>query len=213
MSNRALIALIAVVAVAIIGLALFWNPAPQGEAPIHVALPAAALPAAPQGGDFTLQSAAGPVSLRDYRGKVVLLYFGYTYCPDICPTSLTATAQALGRLAPAELGRVQTIFVSVDPERDTPERLKDYGAFFHPSIIGVTGAPAEIAEVAKHYGASYAKQQLAETSSYVVDHSALTYVIAPDGRLVGALPHAAPPEQVAAEIRKWLPTSTQGAQQ
>jgi protein SCO1 len=211
MSDRALLALIAALAAVIVGLALFWNPAPPaGKAP-HAALPAAA----PSGGDFTLQSATGPVSLRDYRGKVVLVYFGYTYCPDICPTSLTATAQALGQLAPAELAQVQTIFISVDPERDTPARLKDYGAFFHPSIIGVTGTPAEVAEVAKRYGASYAKQQLAGATSYVVDHSALTYVVAPDGRLVGTLPHAAPHAQVVAEIRKWLSPSPskQGAQQ
>jgi protein SCO1/2 len=210
MSTRVLIALVALLAAAIVALTLFWNPAPPPGRTPHAALPAANLPA---GGDFTLQSAAGPVSLKDYRGKVVLVYFGYTYCPDICPTSLSATAQALGKLEPAELARVQTIFVSVDPERDTPARLKDYGAFFHPSIAGVTGTPGQIEEVARRYGASYAKQQLAGASNYVVDHSALTYVVAPDGRLVSTLPHAAPPDKVVAEIRKWLSTSTQGASQ
>jgi protein SCO1/2 len=209
MSNRVLLAIIALLAAGIASLALFWNPAPT-TGPIkqpHAALPAAGAPA---GGDFTLQSARGPVSLKDFRGKVVLLYFGYTYCPDICPTSLTATAQALGQLAPAELAKVQTIFVSVDPERDTPERLKEYAPFFHPSIIGITGTPAEIAEVARRYGASYAKQEIAGVANYVVDHSALTYVVAPDGHLVGALPHAAPPERVVSEIRKWLMQSNQG---
>jgi protein SCO1/2 len=210
MSNRVLMALIAALGAAIVGLALFWTPAPPVGKQPHTALPAGTAPA---GGDFTLQAATGPIALKDYRGKVVLVYFGYTYCPDICPTSLTATAQALGRLAPAELAQVQTIFISVDPERDTPARLKDYGAFFHPSMVGVTGTPAELAEVAKRYGASYAKQQVSGASNYVVDHSALTYVVAPDGRLVGSLPHAAPPEQVVAEIRKWLSTSTQGASQ
>jgi protein SCO1 len=212
MSSRVLLVLIAVLAAAIVGLALFWHPAPPpvSNKPPHAALPAGGTPA---GGDFTLQSATGPVSLKDYRGKVALVYFGYTYCPDICPTSLAATAQALGQLAPAELARVQTIFISVDPERDTPARLKDYGAFFHPSIVGVTGTPAEIAEVAKRYGASYAKQQVAGASNYVVDHSALTYVVAPDGRLAGTLPHAAPPDQVVAAIRKSLSTSPQGAPQ
>lgn len=211
MSNRALLAVIALLATASVGLALFWNPAPPAKAPPHAALPPGT---APSGGDFTLKSSAGPVSLKDYRGKVVLLYFGYTYCPDICPTSLTATAQALASLLPAELARVQTLFVSVDPERDTPERLKDYAAFFHPSMIGVTGSPAEIAEVARRYGASYARQQIAGVSNYVVDHSALTYVIAPDGALAGSLPHAAAPDRVVAEIRKHLSssaTSKQGA--
>lgn len=195
---------VALLATGIVGLALFWHPAPPAKAPPHAALPPGTAPA---GGDFTLQSAAGPVSLKDYRGKVVLLYFGYTYCPDICPTSLAATAQALSSLAPAELARVQTIFVSVDPERDTPERLRDYAAFFHPSMIGVTGSPAEIAELARRYGASYARQQLAGASNYVVDHSALTYVVAPDGHLAGSLPHAAPPDKVVAEIRKQLASS------
>ncbi len=214
MSNRTLLGIIALLAATIVGLALFWHPAtPTGPLkPPHAALPAASAPA---GGDFILQSASGPVSLKDYRGKVVLLYFGYTYCPDICPTSLTATAQGLNLLTPAEMAGVQTIFVSVDPERDTPERLKEYAPFFHPAIIGITGTPGEIADVARRYGASYAKQQLAGASNYVVDHSALSYVIAPDGRLVGNLPHAAPPQQVAAEIRKWLSPSPskQGAQQ
>lgn len=210
MSNRALLVLIGTLAAAIVGLALFWNPEPPAGGQPHTALPAGTAPA---GGDFTLQSATGPVSLKDYRGKVALVYFGYTYCPDICPTSLAATAQAFGQLAPAELARVQSIFISVDPERDTPARLKDYGAFFHPSIVGVTGTPAELAEVAKRYGASYAKQQVAGAANYVVDHSALTYVVAPDGRLAGTLPHAAPPDQVVAEIRKSLSTSTQGVPQ
>ncbi|MDP2795801.1 MAG: SCO family protein [Sulfurisoma sp.] len=215
MSNRLLLAVVILLAAASIGLALFWNPTATTAPfkPPHSALPAAT---APTGGDFTLRAATGPVSLKDYRGKVVLLYFGYTYCPDICPTSLTATAQGLASLAPAELARVRTIFVSVDPERDTPERLKEYAPFFHPSIIGVTGTAAEIADVAGRYGASYARQQITGVANYVVDHSALTYVIAPDGRLVGSLPHAAPPQQVAAEIRKWLsPSSTanQGAPQ
>jgi len=210
MSNRILLAVVAVLIVAIVALALFWNPAPLNPAP-HAALPAAS--AVSKGGDFTLQSAAGPVSLGDYRGKVVLVYFGYTYCPDICPTALTATAQALNSLTPAELAKVQTLFISVDPERDTPDRLKEYAPFFHPSIIGITGTAAQIEDVARRYGASYARQQIAGAANYVVDHTSLTYVVAPDGRLVGTLPHAAPPEKVVAEVRKWLPQSNQGASQ
>ena len=209
MSNRILLLAIAALAATIAALALLWQPTPEKTAP-HAALPVAT---APVGGDFTLQSAAGPVSLKDYRGKVVLVYFGYTYCPDICPTALTATAQALNSLSAGELARVQTLFVSVDPARDTPERLKDYAPFFHPSIIGITGTAAQIDDVARRYGASYAIQRIAGAANYVVDHSSLTYVVAADGRLVGSLPHAAPPEKVAAEIRKWLSPSNQGASQ
>ena len=125
-------------ALVIAGLALFWQP-DVAERP---------LPRLPivEGGDFTLQSASGPVSLKDYRGKLVLVYFGYTFCPDICPTSLAATAEGLKQLSPEELARVAMIFVSVDPKRDTPERLKEYVEFFHPSIVGVTGS-AEVVEV------------------------------------------------------------------
>lgn len=209
MSNRILIAIIVLLAGLVLGLGLFWQPASAPTSQPHAALPSAI--SAPSGGDFTLQSASGPVSLHDFRGKVVLVYFGYTYCPDICPTSLAATAAALGQLTPAELAQVQTLFVSVDPERDTPARLKDYAAFFHPSILGITGAPAEIAEISRRYGASYAKQTLANASNYVVDHSALTYLVAPDGRHAGNLPHAAPPDQVIAAIRKLLPASTTSA--
>ena len=159
----------------------------------------------PEGGDFTLQSADGPVALVDFRGKVVLLYFGYTYCPDICPTSLAATAEALKELRPEELARVAVILVSVDPKRDTPARLKEYARFFHPVMVGVTGTPEEIAAVAKRYGVFYAEQKVATAGDgYVVDHSADTYVVAPDGRLVGRIAHATAPEQVAAIIRKHL---------
>lgn len=159
---------------------------------------------APKGGDFTLRSVAGSLSLHDLRGKVVLLYFGYTLCPDICPTSLAFTAQGLAQLDAKELEKVQMLFVTVDPARDSLERLKDYTAFFHPSIIGLTGTPEEIAQAAKRYGASYAKQQVESAAGYVVDHSADTYLVAPDGSLYATLPHATPPGIVAAKIRAAL---------
>ena len=187
----------ALLAVLVAGLALFWHPEPPQRP-----LPRAALP---PGGDFTLQSAAGPVSLHDYRGKLVLIYFGYTYCPDICPTSLAATAEGLKLLAPEELARVAMLFVSVDPERDTPARLKEYAEFFHPVIVGATATPAEIDEVARRYGVFHAKQKVDTAGDgYVVDHTSDTYVVAPDGRLVARIAHATPPDQVAAAIRKHL---------
>jgi protein SCO1 len=197
MSQRILLAIAALLAALVVGLALFWQP----ELPERP-LPKAALA---EGGDFTLQSANGPLSLKDFRGKVVLLYFGYTYCPDICPTSLAATAEGLKLLAPDELARVAVIFVSVDPKRDTTARLKEYVEFFHPSMRGVTGTPEAIAEIAKRYGVFYAEQKVETTGDgYVVDHSADTYVVAADGRLVAKIAHATPPEQVAETIRKYL---------
>jgi protein SCO1/2 len=197
MSERFLSVIAGLLAALVLGLAFFWHP----ELPERP-LPRAAMS---EGGEFTLQSADGPVSLKDFRGKVVLIYFGYTYCPDICPTSLAATAEGLKELTPDELARVAMIFVSVDPRRDTPARLKEYARFFHPAIVGVTGTPEEIAEVAKRYGVFYAEQSVATAGDgYVVDHSADTYVVAPDGKLVGRIAHATAPDQVAAIIRKYL---------
>ena len=197
MSERILVVIAGLLAALVLGLAFFWMPE-MPERP----LPKAAMAA---GGDFTLESASGPVSLKDYRGKLVLVYFGYTFCPDICPTSLASTAEGLKQLKPEEAARVAMIFISVDPERDTPPRLKEYAEFFHPSLVGVTGTPENLAEIAKRYGVFYARQKV-ETAGggYVVDHSADTYVVGPDGQLVGKIAHATPPDRVVAEIRKHL---------
>jgi len=197
MSQRILLAVAVLLAALVLGLAFFWHPE-MPERPLPMA-------AAPAGGDFTLQSAGGPVALQDFRGKLVLVYFGYTYCPDICPTALAATAEGLKLLTPDELARVAVIFISVDPERDTPARLKEYAEFFHPAIVGVTGTPEELAAIARRYGVFYARQSV-ETAGggYVVDHTSDTYVVGADGKLDGKIAHATPPEQVAAEIRKRL---------
>ena len=197
MSERILTAIAGLLALVVLGVALFWQP----EMPER-AIPRAAIAA---GGDFTLQSVTGPLSLKDYRGKLVLVYFGYTYCPDICPTSLAATAEGLKQLTPEELAKVAMIFISVDPKRDTPARLKEYAEFFHPAIVGATGTAEAIAEVAKRYGVFYAEQKVDTAGGgYVVDHSSDTFVIAPDGQLVAKIAHATPPDQVAVAIRKHL---------
>lgn len=197
MSERLLAVIAAVLTALVVGLALFWEPE----------LPERPLPraSAPAGGDFTVQSAAGPVSLADYRGKVVLVYFGYTYCPDICPTSLAATSEGLRQLTPQELAQVAMIFISVDPKRDTPARLKEYVEFFHPKIVGATADAATLADIARRYGVFYAEQKV-ETAGggYVVDHTSDTYIVAADGRLAGRIPHATPPEQVAGTLREFL---------
>ena len=163
------------------------------------------LAARPQGGDFTLRSARGPISLHDLRGKVVLLYFGYTSCPDVCPTNLAQIGAALKRLTAEERRGVAVIFVSVDPERDTPERLARYTAFFAPDMVGVTGTPEQVAAVARQYGVAYRKVASDSALGYLVDHSAFTYVVDPQGRLRETLPHAAPIHRILAAIRRWLP--------
>ncbi len=197
MSERFLLLLAGLLAALVLGLALFWQPE-LPERPLPV-------PAAAPGGDFSLQTADGPWSLQAQRGKLVLVYFGYTYCPDICPTSLAATAEGLKQLTPEELAKVTMVFVSVDPERDTPARLKEYVEFFHPAIVGATGTPENLAEIAGRYGVFYARQPVAPgANGYVVDHSSDTYVVGPDGKLRGRIAHATPPGEVVQAIRKYL---------
>ncbi len=185
----------------IAGLALSWfvttgefnNPQQSSE-----------LRQAPTGGDFTLSGAQGPYSLEDSRGKVVLIYFGYTFCPDICPTNLALMSQALNELEAEELKHVQGLFVSIDPERDTPKQLADYTDMFHDSILGVTGEPEKVRVIAKSYGSAYNKVEGQSEAGYLVDHTSYTYVVAPDGSLSEALPHAAPPEQILDSVRSLL---------
>ena len=143
MQRTLLLVFILILGGVLIWMSLLWEPAPDPE--LCALTPP--LASAPVGGDFTLQSYRGPVELQDFRGQVVLLYFGYTWCPDICPTSLGLTSLALKALKPDELARVQSLFVSVDPERDTLEKLKNYGEYFHPKILGITGSPEAVAEV------------------------------------------------------------------
>ncbi len=156
-----------------------------------------------KGGDFTLNSSTGAVSLADFRGKVSLIYFGYTMCPDICPTNLSMMANAFRQLSEQELKRVQGIFISVDPQRDTLERLAEYTHYFHPSILGLTATPEVIKEVADRYGVAYQKVVQDSATNYVVDHTSETYVIDPNGQLVERLPHATPPAKILAVIKKY----------
>ena len=162
------------------------------------------LVAAPKGGDFSLDTAGGPFRLQDQRGKVVLLFFGYTFCPDVCPTNLALMAQALNALSEEELKRVQGVFVSVDPARDTIDKLAAYTNHFHSAIAGVTGSPDAVARVAGQYGAVYRKVEGESEGGYLVDHSSNTYVVAPDGSLHATLPHAAPPQQILNVTRELL---------
>lgn len=159
---------------------------------------------AAMGGEFNLSSAEGPVTLRQLRGHVVLLYFGYMSCPDVCPTSLSVWKTALSSLRPDELARVRPLFVSVDPERDTAANLRTYGAFFHPSILGVTGTPAELSRVAAAYGAHYDKVISSSALTYTIDHTASTYVVGPDGRLTATVSHRAPADELVNAVRAAL---------
>lgn len=154
------------------------------------------------GGDFVLQSANGPVSLADYRGKTVVLYFGYAYCPDVCPTSLGLLSLAMQKLTTAELEKLQVMFISVDPERDTVDKLKTYAEAFHPNMIGMTGSAKEIAAVARHYGVMYAKVEMPNSAlGYSVDHSSRYYVVGKDGAVKKFIEHGTSPEDIVKSLR------------
>lgn len=161
-------------------------------------------PKLPVGADFVLQSADGPVDSKTLRGKVLLVYFGYTNCPDICPASLAAGGQVLKTLSAEERSRVKLLMISVDPERDTVRHLKEYTAFFHPEMIGVTGATEQVAALAKAFSAGYIKQAIKPDGSYAVDHTVSTYVVGPDGKLAAVLDLGVTNDQIVAAIRKLL---------
>jgi len=157
------------------------------------------------GGDFTLQGVNGDVSLHDFKGKVVVIYIGYTHCPDVCPTSLAVISQAMKNLDANQREQIQPIFISVDPDRDTPEQLAEYSAFFHPSFIGVTGSREVIDQVVSQYGAFYRIVEMKDSAmGYAVDHSSRIYLINKQGELSNTVAHGAPPEQLVTEIKELL---------
>lgn len=158
----------------------------------------------PIGGPFALIDHTGrPRTDADFRGKLMIVYFGYSYCPDICPTDLMSISSAIDLLGPAGEA-VQPIFITVDPERDTPEHLADYVAAFHPRLIGLTGAPEDIREVATAYKTYYAKVESADRKDYVVDHTAFIYLVGKRGQYLGFLPPSTTPERLAEVIRQKL---------
>ena len=140
----------------------------------------------PAGGDFTLQSVDGPVSLRDLRGKVVLLFFGYTSCPDICPLSLLRIGNCLSSLEAEQAERVSALFVTLDPGRDTPERMHQYAGFFHPGITGLTGDIEDIDQVTARYGITWARKSSPGSAlGYSISHPDTILLVDADGVLAG----------------------------
>lgn len=157
---------------------------------------------------FTLTGASGAhlgkrVSLADFRGKLVLLYFGYTSCPDVCPTDLLAIAQALKLLGKAG-EQVQPLFVTLDPARDTPEVLRGYAPAFHPRLIALTGGDDDIRRIATAYKVFYEKVRIERADTYLIDHSAFTFLLDRNGKYVLFFPPATPAERMAAMVREQL---------
>jgi len=178
--------------------ALVLNTMPQGQG---VATTGKAL----VGGPFTLVDTSGKtVTDKDFRGRYMLVFFGFTHCPDICPTELQvmdATMEALG----ADAKKVAPIFISVDPERDTPEVVGDYVKNFGDKIIGLTGSQEQVAGAAKAYRASYAKFKDKESATdYSIDHSTLVYFMGPDGEYITHFPFGTSADKMSEGIRRYL---------
>jgi cytochrome oxidase Cu insertion factor (SCO1/SenC/PrrC family) len=154
------------------------------------------------GGPFHLVDHSGtPVSEADYRGRWMLVYFGYTFCPDVCPTELQTIAAALDKLG-ADAPKVVPLFITVDPGRDTPEVLAKYVKLFDDRIVGLTGTPAQIADVARAFRVYYAKVTPKDDAPYVVDHSSFVYLMDPKGRLSALFSQDTSVDNLAAGIQE-----------
>lgn len=153
--------------------------------------------------DFTLAASGdSSVSLSDFRGQYVFIYFGYTFCPDFCPTTLAKLAQVRQQLGD-EADNVQVIMITVDPERDTPDALADYVSRFDPTFVGLTGTTEAIDAAGQPFGVFYQRNEGSEATGYLVDHSTRTYLIDPAGNARVAYPHDATVEDIVADLR-WL---------
>lgn len=162
----------------------------------------------PSFSDFELQSGTSNVRLSDFKNEVVVVYFGYASCPDICPTTLSTVGSAFKLLQPAQLERVRGLFVSVDPERDPPAHAQQYAAFFHPRIVGGTSEPDAVATIAHDWGVAYDRAEGAsEGMGYTVDHTSILFLVAPDGRMKKAVPHGTTPAALAQAIVEVMGTA------
>jgi protein SCO1 len=157
------------------------------------------------GGPFSLQDGDGrQITDRDFRGRYMLVYFGYTFCPDVCPTTLNEMADALDRLGP-KAGKLQPIFITVDPKRDSPAVVKQYAAAFGPRLIGLTGSPEQIAQVAKDYRVYYAEHRTGPgPGDYTMDHSSIIYLMSPDGKFIAPIRADASGAEMAADLERLM---------
>ena len=155
--------------------------------------------------DFTLDAPEGSLSLKNLRGSVVLLFFGFTSCPDVCPISLATISHAFSFLTDDELNSSRSLFISLDPERDTLERLKKFTGYFHPNIIGVTGTMTELGKVADIYGVKFEKKESPDSAlGYVIYHSSKIFVIDPQGKLQKTFPHNIDSQLLVQQIKSLL---------
>ena len=184
---------------AIAGAAVLLVANPQGGQPVQSS------GAALIGGPFSLVGADGkPVTDRNFRGRYMLIFFGFTHCPDICPAELQVIAQALEQLGD-KAKKVVPVFVTLDPERDTPEAMANYVKSFGPNFVGLTGSQEAIAAAAKAYRVAYSKVENKDSAGdYSVDHSALAYLMDPEGRYVTHFSYGLSTDQMAEKLEKLL---------
>ena len=156
------------------------------------------------GGPFKLVDSAGKVIRdTDFRGKWMLVYFGYTFCPDVCPTELQLIASALDGLGP-DAAKIAPIFITIDPERDTPDVVGGYVKLFDDRLIGLTGSAADIAAVARAYRVYYAKTTAKDATQYLMDHSSFIYLMGPDGKLRALYRPGSTAQELTAALRTRL---------
>jgi cytochrome oxidase Cu insertion factor (SCO1/SenC/PrrC family) len=162
----------------------------------------------PVGGPFELIDHSGRTRTeQDFRGRLMLVYFGFTYCPDVCPTDLQAIGLAMDKLG-ADSANVQPLFVTVDPERDTPAHLAEYVKLFHPRLIGLTGSAEAIRKAADAYKVYYARVDLNKDAGYTVDHTAFIYLMDRDGNYLGFFPPGTSAGRMVEIIRPHLHSAT-----
>ena len=156
------------------------------------------------GGPFTLVNDAGEtVTDETFRGRYMLIYFGFTFCPDVCPTELGIMSAALDQLG-EKAEKVQPLFVTIDPERDTPEVMARYVTLFHPRLVGLTGTPEQIASIAKAYHVFYRKAEDESSTDYTMDHSSIVFLMGPDGEYLKLFPPQTPPDKMAETIASYI---------
>lgn len=157
----------------------WWDGLEHGPVPAATGMPGSVS----IGGPFTLTDTTGKtVTEADFRGRWMLIYFGYTFCPDVCPTELQAMAASLDQLGPLAT-QIRPVFITVDPQRDTPTALADYVKLFDDRLVGLTGTSAQIAAVAKAYRVYFARVDAKAGDAYLMDHSSFLYLMGPDGKL------------------------------
>lgn len=152
------------------------------------------------GGEFVLQSANGEVALSDFRGKAVVLYFGFTHCPEVCPNSMNVIARSIDMIDEPKRDKVQAIMISIDPKRDELKQLDEYAKYFHPQILGITGEDEALTKVAADYGVFFEVDDGAK-QNYTFTHTSRYFVINKQGTLVDAMRHSTTPNELAARIR------------